>query len=87
MEHYTPEQIAKYTDDLNGVANIKAINKMFRDQDESNLWPISGKFNATNRAIKKAQWFCRETGESKYGLEYALLIDSILSEIVNMMGG
>ena len=82
MERYTPEQIAKYADDLEGVANIKAINKIFRDQDESNLWPISGKFNATERAIRKAREFQRAT-DAVYGLEYAYLIDSIISKIVN----
>jgi hypothetical protein len=53
------------------------------EQDESNLWPIRGRFNATKRAIKKAQWFMRETGEDLTGLEYSYLLDLIMSEIVN----
>jgi hypothetical protein len=40
MERYTAEQIAKYAEDLDGKANRTAINKMFMEQDESNLWPI-----------------------------------------------
>ena len=75
---FTPYEIAKLTDDLEGVNNIKAINKIFRKQDESHLWPISGRFNVTNRAIRKARKF-----DPCYGLEYCLLIDHIISEAVN----
>lgn len=83
MERYTAEQIAKYAGDLEGRANRSAINKMYMEQDESKLWPIRGRFNVTKRAIKKAQWFIRETGDDLTGLEYSYLIDSIMSEIVN----
>jgi len=82
MQHLTPDQIADLAADKAGQANIRAINALFRKQDESNLWPISGKFNATNRAIRRANQFQRESGDV-YGLEYAYLVDSILSEIVN----
>ena len=83
MERLTADQIAKACEDLDGRENIKAINKMFREQDESNLWPIRGRFNLTERAIKKAQKFQRESGQVMYGLEYAYLLDEIMSEIVN----
>jgi hypothetical protein len=79
----TPEQIAKETEGLTGEKSRRAIRKIYRNQDDSNLWPIRGRFNCTNRAIRKAQKFINESGEDLDGLEYALLIDSIMSEIVN----
>lgn len=82
MEILTMEQIAKMTDDLDGMANIKAINKIFREQDQSNLWPICGKYNVTERAIKKARKFMADSG-AVYGLEYCYLLDGIISDLVN----
>jgi hypothetical protein len=79
----TPFEIAKACEDLKGRANICEINRLFRKQDESHLWPIRGRFNVTNRAIKKAQKFCNEINEDLHGFEYADLLDSIMSEIVN----
>lgn len=82
MEILTPEQIANATEDLEGQANIAGINKLYREQDESHLWPINNSFNVTERAIRRARKFKAETGPS-YGLEYAYIIDSMLSDIVN----
>ena len=81
MEHLTAEQITKQTDHLEGVANIRAINKLYRAQDTSNLWPIEGRFNVTERAIKIARkhrtlWIVQ-------GPEYCYLLESIFSEIIN----
>lgn len=78
----TQEKIAEQFDHLDGIANIRAINKWFRDNDESHLWPISGRFNCTERAIRKARQFQRDSG-AIYGLEYVYLLDGIISEIVN----
>lgn len=78
----TPEEIASLCDGLNGRANITAINKLYRSQDESHLWPICGKFNATERAIRKARLFQVSSG-AVYGYEYSMLIDQLISEIVN----
>jgi hypothetical protein len=82
MEILTNEKIAELTDDLYGLANIRAINKLFRQQDESRLYPINGRFDCTERAIRKARAFRREAG-AVYGLEYCYLIDGIISQIVN----
>jgi len=78
----TPEQIADRTDHLGSINNIKAINRLFREQDESHLYPINGKFNATDRAIRKARKIANANGKV-YGYEYAMLLDSLISEIVN----
>ena len=82
----TPGQIAKKTDELDGLANIRAINALYRAQDESHLWPICDRFNATERAIRKARKYMRDGG-AVYGYEYAMMIDRILSDIVNGAGG
>ena len=59
------------------------MNRIFREQDDSWKWPISNKFNATERAIRAAQKFERESGCAMYGLEYALFIEEEISRIVN----
>ena len=82
MDILTPEQIAGLCDDLSGLANIKAINKLFREQDESHLWPVNNDFNATDRAIRRARDIARYNG-AYYGLEYAYMIDAEISDIVN----
>lgn len=82
MEYLSPEEIAKLCEDLDGISNIKAINKLYREQDESHLWPIRGRFNVTERAIRKAREIQRHSG-AVYGYEYAMLLDQISSEIVN----
>ena len=61
----------------------RAINKHFRTTDESNLWPICGKFNATKRAIRRVGRFQAQTGAPIEGLEYWLALESELSNIVN----
>jgi nitroreductase len=80
----TPYQIAQRAEHLDGRANIAAINKLFRAQDESHLWPISGRFNATERAIRRIRRI--NDGCINPGLEYALALDGELSRIVNSEG-
>ena len=82
MEHLTAEQIAELTDEKDDLANIRAINRLYRNQDESHLWPISGKFNATERAIRRVRTLARHNGAIA-GLEYAYAVDWEISEIVN----
>jgi len=36
-QYLTAEQIADLTDEKEGIANIRAINKLYRAQDESHL--------------------------------------------------
>lgn len=64
---------------LGGLANIRAINKAFRLADESHKWPISGKFNVTERAIRNVRRSGRVTG----GLPYCETLDREISNIVN----
>jgi len=81
----TAEQINTATEHKNGLANIRAINREYRAQDESHLWPIRGRFNVTERAIRQARKFQTASG-AVYGLEYCYLLDSLQSEIVNNEG-
>ena len=85
MDYLTPEQIAEWAADLDGIANIKAINKLFRAQDESHLFPINGRFNATERAIRRVRKYQRGGGVINPGLEYAYAIDREISSIVNYL--
>ena len=72
------DEAAKYK----GRANIAAINRQFRQQDESHKWPIQGMFNATERAIRRLRRTYRHE-EPIYGLAYALALDAEISRIVN----
>ena len=57
--------------------SVSQLNRLFREHDESDLWPICGRFNATDRAIRR---ICgRYTG----GMEYAYALDAEISRIVN----
>ena len=80
METLTAEEIHDKTMHLNGRQNIAAINKLFRAQDESHLWPIGGRFNATEKAIRNARKY---RGHGCDGLAYCLTLDNWISSIVN----
>ena len=82
MDYKTAEQIARDVEHLDGLAELKAINKAYRAQDESHLWPISSKFNATDRAIRQARVFHNANGYTG-GLEYCYMLDGLLTDIVN----
>jgi len=75
----TAEQIVAETNHLNGIANIAAINKIYRSLDHSKLYPINGRFNATERAIRRV----RRLGMALYGLEYCYALEAEISAIVN----
>jgi len=78
MQYLTAEQIAQKADHLDGPANINFINNLFRDQDESHLWPILNKFNVTEKAIEMAMQY-----DCSPGIEYACVVDNLIGEIVN----
>lgn len=82
MKIRTAEEIAELAEEKEGIANIRTINKFYREQDQSGLYPINGAFNATERAIRKAREVQKHTG-SVYGLEYCYLVETTLGLIVN----
>ena len=60
----------------------KYVRKLFHAKDESHLFPIRNKFNATHRAICRANRYERDAGGMGW-LEYIYAIDQELSNIVN----
>ena len=55
------------------------IDRVLLAADDSRLWPIRGKFNATARAIRKI----RKLFPGIRGLEYYLAVDAMITDIVN----
>lgn len=83
MTYLTPEQIALRAEDYTGTAAVAVMNRLFLRQDESHLYPIRGRFNATKRAIRRLRDARREGLVIDDGLEYALALDAEISRIVN----
>ena len=68
-----------------GEMSIRQINALFRKNDESHLFPIYGKFNANERAIRRIRRKRREGLEVNGGLEYYLTMENELFDIVNQV--
>lgn len=66
------------TDAIINEMSIREINRHFRNEDDSDNWPICGKFNVTERAIRKV----RKQGLNG-GLEYYLALEAEIGRIVN----
>jgi hypothetical protein len=64
------------------LGQIRIINQLFRAQDDSHLWPVNGKFNVTERAIRKVRRLQSETCSTDL-LEYALALEDEAASIVN----
>ena len=62
--------------------SVRQINKYLREVDESNKFPINGRFNVTERAIRKVQKLKKEM-EIHDGLEYYLAVTSEIRLMVN----
>jgi hypothetical protein len=62
---------------------LRCVNKILRSRDDSHLWPISGKYNATNRAIRYYSriYFNNNGPCSVY--EYISGINQLISNYVN----
>lgn len=81
---HTHKNARTFTQDEIQAMSKRAINKYHRSiDDNSKLWPICGKFNATERAIRRVRRFQAQTGTPIEGLEYWLALESELSNIVN----
>ena len=62
---------------------VRQINKLFRDNDESGLWPVRGRFNATERAIRRVRRNVLPHLGGTGGAEYAEILSNEISKIVN----
>ena len=85
MSNYEPlpSRATRMAEPYSGKSNRAKINEVFRAHDDSHLWPINGKFNATERAIRRIRRFMRESGHDLQGLEYAMALDEEIIDIVN----
>lgn len=82
METYTLTTArASFTFPLD--ASKRTINRNFRAADESHLWPINGRFSATEIAIRRLRRFQAESGIALEGYEYILALENEISNIVN----
>lgn len=62
---------------------VRQINALFRQHDESHLFPINGEFNVTERAIRRLRK-CMKTNGSFDGADYAYALEQEIGNIVNM---
>lgn len=69
---YEPENVSEMS--------VRQINAYLRKNDDSYLWPVCGRFNATERAIRRVR---RMGLAGNGGLEYYLTVEREISEIVN----
>lgn len=83
MTYLTAEQIADRAEAFDGKRNRAEINRLFRKQDESHLAPIYGRFNATERAIRRLRRAEADGAVIGDGLEYSYALDAEISNIVN----
>lgn len=63
--------------------SVRRVNAHFRGEDDSHLWPVCGRFNATERAISRLRRRRRQGLELYGGLEYYLALEREICEIVN----
>lgn len=63
--------------------STRQINRIAREQDESAKWPVRGKFDVTERAIRRLRERRRQNGSPADGLEYAFALDEEISRVVN----
>lgn len=62
---------------------LRAINKNFRERDDSHLWPIRGRFNATERAIRRLRDWQRQGGYFDCAYSYEATLEREISQIVS----
>ncbi len=59
------------------------INKLFKQYDESHLWPVCNQFDATQVAIDRLNSEILPHMGPTGGIEYASMLDQETSNIVN----
>ena len=62
---------------------LASVNKRMRAQDESHKWPISGKFNVTERAIRRLRDEQRKGLVFDDALSYEASLENEISKMVN----
>lgn len=62
---------------------VVAVNRAFRESDESHKWPINGRFNATERAIRRVRHYRSHGWVINTVAEYMAALKTEISYIVN----
>lgn len=65
------------------LKQVRAINKAFREKDDSNLWPICGRFSVADRAIRRVARLQRQGLVVDDPSSYEAILEHEASEIVN----
>ncbi len=68
------------------MAELKESNRTLRAADDSHLWPISGKFNATDRAIRRVRKAMSEGLDIETAEDYEEVVGNEVGRIVNNEG-
>ena len=68
------------------LKDIRRINKEFRLKDDSHLYPINGRFNATERAIRRLRKYQRQGLVIDSAYSYEASLEGEISNIVNKAG-
>lgn len=68
--------------DFSQFKSREQVNSFFLKMDESHLWPINGRFNATEVAIERLKNLENDMGKLDV-VEYAHALDYEISNIVN----
>lgn len=63
--------------------DIIEANAFMLRRDDSHLWPISGKFNATKRCIRRLRYLMRMGLVVDSPLEYTTILEDMISAVVN----
>ena len=63
--------------------SVREINRRAREKDESHLFPVNNRFNATERAIRRLRKLSRVSKTMEGGLEYAFALEKEIEDIVN----
>ena len=71
-----------YNTDVTDMS-VRQINKLFRANDESGKWPVRGRYNVTERAIRRVRRNISPHMGGTGGIEYAETLANTISEIVN----
>lgn len=65
------------------LSDVRKVNRRLRKIDNSNLWPIRGRFNVTERAIRRVRQLRRDGLGIDSRVEYHQVVENEIGQIVN----
>lgn len=87
-EQLLPERVKSVRAHIFKLKIMKTRRQIFKEvrtRDDSNLWPVSGRFNLADRAIRRLYKFENQYGERLDGLELELWLENEMTQIVNKL--